>query len=276
MGIYDFLCLPEWTGSEDPTLVDLATGTPSAKVLATSSHVAKPARSALAQSFASTTLPSLFVGDDDDSGDDDDDDDACVEILLVTPIHSAAVVPSSGPKSPLELQRSCGVEGHIRFGVISSVLMQRYQRITRQRVACLEGGDHCVSSFGLMLKFSCFNLTFPYVFHIYEGNELSLYTIWDSLQDIIVELFLGVKKKLKRCLKFHISSSSPQQNSIIPSSPQQNSYHHQASPSPDFTTTKTHTSTVSLTPNTTTETYYLFLPHRKVAAAVTAFSLWSI
>nr|GFD04570.1 hypothetical protein [Tanacetum cinerariifolium] len=49
----------------------------------------------LAQSFASTTLPSLFVGDDDDSGDDDDDDDACVEILLVTPIHSAAVVPSS-------------------------------------------------------------------------------------------------------------------------------------------------------------------------------------
>nr|GEU98950.1 reverse transcriptase domain-containing protein [Tanacetum cinerariifolium] len=84
----------------------------------------------------------------------------------------------------------------------------------------------------------------------------------------------GVKKP-KRCFKFHISPSTPQQNSIISSSPQQNSYHHPASPLPDFTTTKTHTSTVSLTWNTTTETYYLSLPHRKVVAAVTAFSLCS-
>ncbi|GKF21544.1 hypothetical protein Tco_0070182, partial [Tanacetum coccineum] len=38
---------------------------------------------------------SLFVGDDDGS-DDDDDDDACVEILLVTPLCSAVVIPSSG------------------------------------------------------------------------------------------------------------------------------------------------------------------------------------
>ncbi|GKG08637.1 hypothetical protein Tco_0334469, partial [Tanacetum coccineum] len=39
----------------------------------------------------STTRPSLFVGDDDES--DDDDDDACVEIQLVTPLRSAAMIP---------------------------------------------------------------------------------------------------------------------------------------------------------------------------------------
>ncbi|GKD71577.1 hypothetical protein Tco_1325667, partial [Tanacetum coccineum] len=130
----DFLCLPEWTGAEvhkepyldvrltlqrlpfyytppavtnaiipDPTPEDLAVGTPSFKILAkaeasqkqkastsgaTSSHVAKRIRSALAQSPGSTTRPSLFV--------DNSDDDACVEIPLVTPIRSAAVIPSSG------------------------------------------------------------------------------------------------------------------------------------------------------------------------------------
>ncbi|GJX44148.1 hypothetical protein Tco_0260824 [Tanacetum coccineum] len=138
-GIHDFLCLPEWTGSEvqeephhdirptlqrlpfyctppaaadavipDPTLEDLVVGTPSVKILAkaeasqkrkastfgaTSSHVAKRTRSALAQSSGSTTRPSLFVGNSDDESDDDD---ACVEISLVTLIRSAAVIPSSG------------------------------------------------------------------------------------------------------------------------------------------------------------------------------------
>ncbi|GJW24259.1 hypothetical protein Tco_0038070 [Tanacetum coccineum] len=57
-----------------------------------SSHVVKCTRSALAQSFGSTTRPSLFVGDDDESYDDDD---ACVEIPLVTPHRSTAVIPSS-------------------------------------------------------------------------------------------------------------------------------------------------------------------------------------
>ncbi|GJW37770.1 hypothetical protein Tco_0060690 [Tanacetum coccineum] len=33
---------------------------------------------------------------DDDVSDDDDDDDACVKIMLVTPLRSAAVIPSSG------------------------------------------------------------------------------------------------------------------------------------------------------------------------------------
>ncbi|GKD87368.1 hypothetical protein Tco_1358522 [Tanacetum coccineum] len=152
IGIYDFLCLPEWTGAEvqeephldvrstlqklpfyytppavadvvilDPTLEDLAVGTPSSKIVAkaeasqkrkastsgaTLSHVAKRTRSALAQSFGSTTRPSLFVGDDDES--DDDDDDACVEIPLVTPLCSAgkgvmvddATTPSASASRP--------------------------------------------------------------------------------------------------------------------------------------------------------------------------------
>ncbi|GJY65054.1 ribonuclease H-like domain-containing protein [Tanacetum coccineum] len=93
----------------DPTPEDLAVGTPSSKIVAkaeasqkrkastsgaTSSHVAKCTRSALAQSSGSTTRPSLFVGDDDES--DDDNDDACVEIPLVTPFHSTDAIPSSG------------------------------------------------------------------------------------------------------------------------------------------------------------------------------------
>ncbi|GKF11829.1 hypothetical protein Tco_0049755, partial [Tanacetum coccineum] len=61
---------------------------------ATSSHVAKRTRSALAQSYGVTTRPSLFVGNSDDESDGGDD--ACVEILLVTPIRSAVVIPSSG------------------------------------------------------------------------------------------------------------------------------------------------------------------------------------
>nr|GEZ45417.1 hypothetical protein [Tanacetum cinerariifolium] len=80
MGIHDFLCLLEWTDAEvqeEPHLDDLAAGTPSSKILAkaeasqkrkastsgsTSRHVAKHTRSALAQSFDSTTWPSLFAG----------------------------------------------------------------------------------------------------------------------------------------------------------------------------------------------------------------------
>ncbi|GKF58808.1 hypothetical protein Tco_0172345, partial [Tanacetum coccineum] len=44
-----------------------------------------------------------------------------------------------GLKSPPELQRSWCVEGQIRSGVISSVLMQRYQRTLRQRYSPCEG-----------------------------------------------------------------------------------------------------------------------------------------
>ncbi|GJU18988.1 hypothetical protein Tco_1251214 [Tanacetum coccineum] len=92
----------------DPTSEDLVVGTPSAKIFAkaeasqkrkastsgaTSSHVAKRARSALAQSSGSTIRPRLFVDNSDDESDDGGD--ACVKIPLVTPIRFAAVIPSS-------------------------------------------------------------------------------------------------------------------------------------------------------------------------------------
>nr|GEX00949.1 hypothetical protein [Tanacetum cinerariifolium] len=85
---------------------DLATGTPSSKILAktkasqkrkaftssaTLSHVSKRTRCTLAQLSGSTTRTSVFAGDDDES-----DDDACVKIPLVTPLHSTVVIPSSG------------------------------------------------------------------------------------------------------------------------------------------------------------------------------------
>ncbi|GKA18644.1 hypothetical protein Tco_0698559 [Tanacetum coccineum] len=106
MGIHDFLCLPEWTDAEaqeephlDVSSKILAKAEASQKRKAstsdaTSSHVTKRTRSTLAQSSGSTTCPSLFVGDYDDESDGDDD--ACVEIPLVTPLRSAAVIPSSG------------------------------------------------------------------------------------------------------------------------------------------------------------------------------------
>ncbi|GKA29253.1 hypothetical protein Tco_0715498 [Tanacetum coccineum] len=106
MGIYDFLCLPEWTGAEvqeEPHLnvssKILAKVEASQKLKASTSgailsHVAKRTRSAQAQSSGSTTRLSLFVGDSDDESDGDDD--ACVEIPLVTPLCSVAVIPSSG------------------------------------------------------------------------------------------------------------------------------------------------------------------------------------
>ncbi|GKB81272.1 hypothetical protein Tco_0948167 [Tanacetum coccineum] len=93
----------------DPTPKYLAMGTPSAKIIAkaeafqkrkastsgaTSSHVAKRTRFALAQSSGSTTCPGPFM--DNSDNESDDDDDACVEIPLVTPIRSTVVIPSLG------------------------------------------------------------------------------------------------------------------------------------------------------------------------------------
>ncbi|GKE05280.1 hypothetical protein Tco_1397298, partial [Tanacetum coccineum] len=115
MSIHDFLYLPEWTGVEvqeephldvRPTLQRpyLFNCTPPmlsrtmllyqtySKDLSMVAKRTRSTRSALAQSSGSTTWPSLFAGDDDES----DDDDACVEIPLVTPLRSAAVIPSSG------------------------------------------------------------------------------------------------------------------------------------------------------------------------------------
>nr|GEZ21838.1 hypothetical protein [Tanacetum cinerariifolium] len=62
----------------DPTLEDLAAGTPSAKVMAKAEASKKRKAS---------------TSDDDKS---DDDDDACVEIPLITPIRYAATIPTGG------------------------------------------------------------------------------------------------------------------------------------------------------------------------------------
>ncbi|GJU24349.1 hypothetical protein Tco_1162970 [Tanacetum coccineum] len=148
MCIYDFLCLPEWTGAEvqeephhdirptlqrlpfyytphaaidaavpDPTQEDLAVGNPSAKVVAkaeasqkrkastfgaTSSHVAKHIRPALAQSSGSTTRPNLFAKNSDDESDDDN---ACVKNPLITLtdkgiMTDAAATSSAGVNRP--------------------------------------------------------------------------------------------------------------------------------------------------------------------------------
>ncbi|GJU23013.1 hypothetical protein Tco_1156355 [Tanacetum coccineum] len=106
-----FYCTPPATANAvipEHAPEDLAVSTPSSKIVvkakasqkrkastsgAALSHVAKCTRSALAQSSGRTTRPSLFVGDSD--GESDGDDDACVEIPLVTPLHSAAVITPS-------------------------------------------------------------------------------------------------------------------------------------------------------------------------------------
>ncbi|GJR37959.1 hypothetical protein Tco_1213643 [Tanacetum coccineum] len=120
MGIHDFLCLLEWTGSEvqeephhdirptlqrlpfyctppaaadtdipDPTPEDLAVGTPSSKILAKAEAFQKR------KAFTSgATLIHVAKRDFDDESDGDDD--VCVEIPLVTPLHSAAVIPFLG------------------------------------------------------------------------------------------------------------------------------------------------------------------------------------
>nr|GEU41109.1 hypothetical protein [Tanacetum cinerariifolium] len=67
MGNHDFLCLPEWTDAEK--ILAKAEASQKRKAFtsgATSSHVAKRTRSALAQSSGSTTRPSLFVDNSDD------------------------------------------------------------------------------------------------------------------------------------------------------------------------------------------------------------------
>nr|GEW29891.1 hypothetical protein [Tanacetum cinerariifolium] len=83
MGIYDFLCLPEWTVDDvisDPTLEDLVVGTPSSKILA--------------KAEVSQKRKASISGDSDDESDGDDD--ACVDFLLVTPLYFVVVIPCLG------------------------------------------------------------------------------------------------------------------------------------------------------------------------------------
>ncbi|GKA45451.1 hypothetical protein Tco_0738247, partial [Tanacetum coccineum] len=96
----------------DPTPKDLVVGSPNSKIFAkaeasqkrkastsgaTSIHVEKRTRSALAQSSGSTTRPSLFVGDDDRS---DDDDDACSNPQGKGIMADDAAAPSVGVNRP--------------------------------------------------------------------------------------------------------------------------------------------------------------------------------
>nr|GFC47102.1 hypothetical protein [Tanacetum cinerariifolium] len=67
----------------DPTLKDLAVGTPSAKILA--KDEASQKRKAFTFGATSSNVS---------KGTSDEDDDAYVEILLVSPIRSATVIPS--------------------------------------------------------------------------------------------------------------------------------------------------------------------------------------
>ncbi|GJY10118.1 hypothetical protein Tco_0378303 [Tanacetum coccineum] len=111
MGIHDFLCLLEWTGVEiqeephldvrptlqrlpfyctppvtadavilDPASEDLTVGTPSSKIVAK----VEASQKQNASTFGSASSLS------------DGDDDGCVEIPLVTPVHSTAMIPSLG------------------------------------------------------------------------------------------------------------------------------------------------------------------------------------
>ncbi|GKA35009.1 hypothetical protein Tco_0721500 [Tanacetum coccineum] len=94
MGIHDFLCLPEWPVLRSrrspilmlgPTLEDLAVSTPSSKILAKAKTFQKRKASTLGATLSHVAKRTS-----------DGDDDACVKISLVTPLRSAAVIPSLG------------------------------------------------------------------------------------------------------------------------------------------------------------------------------------
>nr|GEU75307.1 hypothetical protein [Tanacetum cinerariifolium] len=89
MGIHDFLCLPEWTGievQEEPHL-DVR---PTLQRLPFY-YTPLAAADAVIPNSTPEDLAAGTPSDDDES----DDDDACAEIPLVTPLHSAVVIPSS-------------------------------------------------------------------------------------------------------------------------------------------------------------------------------------
>ncbi|GJU21752.1 hypothetical protein Tco_1155094 [Tanacetum coccineum] len=103
MGIYDFLCFPEWTGSEvqeelhhdvRPTLQKLPfyyTPPAAADVV-----VLDPTPDDLA---ATTLSTKVLFDDDNDDEESDYGHNACVEIPLVTPICSSATIPLGGNQS---------------------------------------------------------------------------------------------------------------------------------------------------------------------------------
>ncbi|GJS31871.1 hypothetical protein Tco_0492491 [Tanacetum coccineum] len=113
MGIYNFLCLPEWTGAEvqeephldvmptlqrlpfyctPPAAADPVIPEPAPKDLAVGTLVPKLL---LRLKLLRSERPLLLVPLQAMLLSSDVDDDACVEIPLVTPLRSAAVIPPS-------------------------------------------------------------------------------------------------------------------------------------------------------------------------------------
>ncbi|GKB69326.1 hypothetical protein Tco_0930738, partial [Tanacetum coccineum] len=82
----NYFCDPVLQCADRNVMEDLATGTPSSKILGKSKASQK--RKASTSGAASSHV---IKRNDDES----DDDDACVKIPLVTPLHSAVVIPSS-------------------------------------------------------------------------------------------------------------------------------------------------------------------------------------
>ncbi|GJW39569.1 hypothetical protein Tco_0065414, partial [Tanacetum coccineum] len=127
-----FYCTPPAASNvaiSTPTLEDLATATLNTKVLAKAeyskkrrastseadpSQVVKRTRSATAHSFGSSTRPNLFDDNNMIDEESEDDDDACVEILLITPIHSAATILVGG--NQIRGSVPSAAEGHVFIG----------------------------------------------------------------------------------------------------------------------------------------------------------------
>ncbi|GKF48243.1 hypothetical protein Tco_0141494, partial [Tanacetum coccineum] len=76
----------------NPTLEDLAVGTPSSKILV-------KAKASQKRKASTSGTTSSYVAKRTSSNDESDyDDNACVEIPLVTPLHSATVIPPQGTR----------------------------------------------------------------------------------------------------------------------------------------------------------------------------------
>ncbi|GKD19446.1 hypothetical protein Tco_1208604 [Tanacetum coccineum] len=96
MGIHDFPCLSKWTGvevQEEPHL-DVRSTLQRLTFYCTPPVAVDAVIPVPALEDLTVGTPSSKIGDSDDESDGDDD--ACVEIMLVTPLCSAVVIPPSG------------------------------------------------------------------------------------------------------------------------------------------------------------------------------------
>ncbi|GJT35356.1 reverse transcriptase domain-containing protein [Tanacetum coccineum] len=92
MGIHDFLCLPEWTGAEVQEEPHLDVRPTLQRLPFYCSKIVAKAKASQKRKASTSSAASSHVAKCTSDGDDDD----CVEILLVTPLRSAAVIPLLG------------------------------------------------------------------------------------------------------------------------------------------------------------------------------------